>query len=194
VQHFVAGTAWTGLNCVYYVLFTAGMAAAWLVCRAEAWPSRAVRTLPWLVAALAAGFCVVMHHIGSAWVPRHEPEFELLTGLVAFPAVLASVTVPAVRRTLSQPRLVRLGEFSYSLYLIHMPLLQLLIFDLAKPVFLIWGGLAGFAMTLVLIVPTILWLAERFASVYERPFTQLRSRLAPARRQAASHSSYPGPP
>jgi peptidoglycan/LPS O-acetylase OafA/YrhL len=74
---------------------------------------------------------------------------------------------------LGTPRLVALGGFSYSLYLIHHPLLQVL--HLARPPGL--DGVFGQSLYLFVIgVPVILWLSYRFSLVFEHGFFDMVGR------------------
>jgi peptidoglycan/LPS O-acetylase OafA/YrhL len=73
----------------------------------------------------------------------------------------------AVVRFLNYHPLRRIGAFSYSIYLIHWPILQLLVGATARVTDSHWivGGVAVFVY-----VPLTLWLAFLFHVRVERPF------------------------
>jgi peptidoglycan/LPS O-acetylase OafA/YrhL len=74
---------------------------------------------------------------------------------------------PAILRMLEMPALVRLGTFSYSLYLIHDPLL-----GLGHALLQTFGvsPVKSFALLLCIGVPLIIFVSYLFHCVFERPF------------------------
>jgi peptidoglycan/LPS O-acetylase OafA/YrhL len=97
--------------------------------------------------------------------------------------LLVAVTTGRPRRLvrLLDARPVRgLGRFSYSLYLIHLPIVVVISrvlarYDVVPP------GLPTFGATLLLAVPAALVLARLFAAVFELPFQRHRGWPIPHR-------------
>jgi len=177
VQLNVYGTPWNGLNCAYYFLFTAGMAAAWIVQNRPNWSAREIKIIGWTPVAAFLCLCVFLHFAGLKWAHGHFDQFQFLTVLIGFPLLLAVAVVPKWRQPLSHPHLVTLGGFSYSLYLLHMPLLKLLIVDFIS----LWvhplGIVGAYTLTLVTAIPVILCISYRFSLIFEQPFVNARHRI-----------------
>ena len=79
----------------------------------------------------------------------------------------------AVRRAAGHPPAARLGSFSYSLYLVHAPIVvatyHLIVADR------LGHGVAAFAVTLGISVPLSIAFAWGFATIFEIPFQRHRS-------------------
>lgn len=96
-------------------------------------------------------------------------------------SVASGRPAPLVRLLDSRP-IRGLGHFSYSLYLIHAPIVVALSTLVVSPA--AGHGLTAFLLTTVLAVPLSLLVARLFAAVFELPF--LRHRSWQALRAAAS--------
>jgi peptidoglycan/LPS O-acetylase OafA/YrhL len=111
---------------------------------------------------------------GSPWMAGHFFWVDLLFGVaVAAGLLLASTTTGAWReRTLGSAPAVALGAFSYSLYLMHAPVLDLV----HKYVIAPSGttGVGAFALELAVALPAILVACYAFHRVFERPFLERR--------------------
>ncbi|GAA3575473.1 hypothetical protein GCM10022419_065770 [Nonomuraea rosea] len=156
----------------FAVLFAVGAVCAGIV-RAE---ERQVR-LPWHWFAAAAAVPVLLLIVlaGSEWVVANFFWVDLAIGPAAgllLTAVATGRPVPLVRLLDTRP-LRRLGSFSYSLYLIHAPLVVMLNRLVVAP--LVPPGMSMFLLTLVLAVPVCVGAAWLFASVFELPFQRHRS-------------------
>lgn len=79
----------------------------------------------------------------------------------------------AVRGLLASRPLTRLGLFSYSTYLVHVPIMFTLWLYVVRPLGL--APLSSFGLLLVLAVPAVLLLSRLFFQVFERPFLRSRS-------------------
>lgn len=156
----------------YLQMFAVGMFAAALAVQDR-------KLLPnWvLVSIVLAGLTVVRFGSGNGLI--HD-----LATAVAFFAILQLALDPAgrVASVLSAPWLVRIGLFSYSIYLVHAPLLHLSWFALRQL------GLSddlNFLVLAVFCLPLILAVAYGFHCLFERPFMRLKpepigaSELAP---------------
>jgi peptidoglycan/LPS O-acetylase OafA/YrhL len=146
----------------YLEIFAAGMMAATITARRH-------RVAPsWLLGSVAiAGFAVV--RFGSGAGIAHD----LATAAAAFSVLLlAADPASATCRFLSTPALVRIGIFSYSLYLVHAPLLHLMWLASTRV------GLAPdltFALLVLVGMPLIVALSYGFHVCFERPFMRKKA-------------------
>lgn len=106
----------------------------------------------------------------------HQLPRDLLFGL-AFAAVLASVDAwPRLKAWLEHPWLASIGESAYSLYLVHVLVIQTITKSLP-----FWRGPATFGSSLGLILVSVgasLVAARAFYIPFERPFFRRRHRIA----------------
>jgi len=147
-------------------------------------------------AAVVVAVCVVA---GRDGVLTHLGPVDLAVGVAAACAIVASCRDDGrLRRALGWRPLVFVGAFSYSLYLVHAPLLQLLWqYDLAS----LGLGPSGTFVLLVLVgVPLVVGASYLFFLAFERPFLspQHRARVGaavairPRRRERAVPMLEPG--
>ncbi|MFF8727115.1 acyltransferase family protein [Streptomyces sp. NPDC015171] len=153
-------------------VFVAGAIGAGVVVA----PDR-VRRLPWgWLAVLAAAPVMALGVIhGSVWTVRHYFWIDLAIA-PAMTMLLASVATgrPAILVKLLTARPVRgLGDFSYSLYLIHLPIV-LAVMRRAAP-HVVPAGLPTFWFTLALALPVSVLGAWLFSRIFEMPFKRDRS-------------------
>lgn len=153
----------------YLMIFAAGMLAA----------SMTVRRVPlpfpkWVSGLLVAG-CLIMVRLGSGNGLVHD-----LATTVAFFIVLILAADPAsvTARYLSAPWLVKVGIFSYSIYLVHAPFVHLswLLLD-----HLGLSHEAQFAALSLVAMPIIVGISYVFHRYFERPYM----RVAPSERRPA---------
>jgi peptidoglycan/LPS O-acetylase OafA/YrhL len=161
-----------GLTLHLAPLFAAGVVAAGVLVARDR-----VRRLPWQwLAALAAAPVVILIVVqGSVWTVRHYFWIDLALG-PAMAMLLAAVATGRPRllvRLLDTRPLNSLGSFSYSLYLVHLPIIMVISRRIAAP--LVGRGEQAFWITLVLGVPISLVAAWVFASIFELPFQRHRS-------------------
>jgi peptidoglycan/LPS O-acetylase OafA/YrhL len=144
----------------YLEIFVMGMAAAALAIQGR-------NLFPkWVLGSIALlGLAIVRLGTGNGLV--HD-----LATATAFFAVLQLALDPAgiVARALSSPWLVRIGVFSYSIYLVHAPLIHLSWFTL-RPLGL--GDDLNFVVLAVVCLPLIVIGSYYFHRVFERPFMRL---------------------
>ena len=101
---------------------------------------------------------------------------NLATTVAAFCVLLLATDADGrVSRVLSTPRLVQLGVFSYSIYLVHAPLLHLSWLALA-PLHL--SADLTFVVLLAVALPAIVVASYGIHCLFERPF--MRTKPAPA--------------
>ncbi|MBE1489420.1 acyltransferase family protein [Plantactinospora soyae] len=157
----------TGYTLELAPLFTLGVLAAGVVA-APGW----IRRLPWpgLAALAAAPVLLLVAGQGSVWTVRHYYWVDLAAG-PAIALLLAAVATrrPALLVRLLDSRPLRaLGGFSFSLYLIHLPIVALVGRRLVAPY--VVPGLPAFWATLVVTVPICLIAARVLAALVETPF------------------------
>jgi peptidoglycan/LPS O-acetylase OafA/YrhL len=168
---------------VHYIgLFTLGMIAASLALSRDGVLSRVRETVPWqLVTAFLAGTVatLVARGWGAHLATPHAVLLDVLVGLTALSLLVQLAARPrsALHRLLSLRPLTRIGAFSYSLYLVHAPLQQLLWQYALRPLGL--GEDATFWLLALVGTPLILGCAYLFFLVLERPFLRTR-RVEPA--------------
>src|SRR5581483_9138104 len=146
----------------FAVLFALGLVGAGIVRAGDR-----VRRLPWqwLAALAAAPVLVLMVVRGSAWTVANYFWVYLAFG----PATVLLLVAVATRRPKPFVRLLdtrpvrRLGSFSYSLYLVHAPLVVVVSRKLVGP----WlgSGLPAFWATVGIAVPVSVLFAWCFATV-----------------------------
>ena len=154
------------------VLFTLGVIAASAVGPGRRLAERA----PWAVLVPAAALPPVVLSLvqGRAWSVSHYFWVDLLVG-PAVAMVLAALSVGGLRRSvrvLDIRPLRRLGSFSYSLYLVHAPIVAAMDVAVGDR---IGEGLPRLLALLVAAVPLTLLLSWLFAQVFELPFQRHRS-------------------
>jgi len=171
----------------FLALFSIGMLAA-AILETDLTHMRRVREWKhWPAAAFAAalGIVAVCAVAGRGVVFAHLPLMDLAVGTAAAFAILACRREDLrLARMLAWRPLVFLGGFSYSLYLIHAPLLQLVWqYELAP---LELGASTTFLLLALVGVPLILGASYLFFLAFERPFLskahQARLGLRPSAR------------
>jgi peptidoglycan/LPS O-acetylase OafA/YrhL len=153
-------------------LFAIGLLAAGIIRAGDR-----VRRLPlgWLSGIAVLPVLVLILAKGSAWTVANF----FWVDLAAAPAIALLLAAVATERPkplvwLLDTRPVRsLGKFSYSLYLVHAPIVLVVAVKVAQP----WlgTGLDAFWLTLAIAVPVSLVFARLFAAVFEIPFQRYRS-------------------
>ncbi len=153
-------------------VFVAGMAGAGIVVAADR-----IQRLPWhwFAAAAALPVLVLVAAKGSVWTVNHYFWVDLAVA-PAMTMLLASVATGRPRLLiwlLSTRSIHGLGNISYSLYLIHLPIVMIVIRRIA-PHF-VSPGLPTFWFTLMVTLPVSVLGAWVFAQVFELPFKRNRS-------------------
>ncbi|MFF3447449.1 acyltransferase family protein [Streptomyces sp. NPDC002667] len=153
-------------------VFVAGLVGAGIVAA-----SPRIRRLPWHWLAALATVPVLAIGIakGSVWTVNHYFWMDLAVA-PAMTMLIAAVTTgkPAILTRILTTRPIRgLGDFSYSLYLIHLPIVMVVIRRIA-PHF-VSAGLPTFWFTLALAVPVSILGSWLFAQIFELPFKRSRS-------------------
>ncbi len=156
-------------------LFAVGVLAAGIVGASEA-----RRSWPWAGMALAAAAPVLalIAWQGSVWTLDHLFWVDLMLGpaVACLLAGLATGHPAPLLRLLDARPLRSLGSSSYSLYLTHGPIVVVVYEELVAG--RVRQGVPAFIVSLVLVVPVTIVFARMFASIFEVPFRQQRSRRA----------------
>ena len=165
-------------------LFAMGMTAAGINFPRE--PQRSARRHPWGVTASVL-FALLVGVLAAYGPPVQELWVtDVLTGAAAsallvyctlFRSLQGPRPAPPVLRFLESGALVRLGAFSYSLYLVHGPMLAILIL-------LLHGRVSGNSLLLLMVgmgLPLTLGASYLFYLCFERPFLNKRSAAARAK-------------
>ena len=153
-------------------LFAIGIMAAGIV-----GASRARRSWPWGWFALAAAapvFAVIWWR-GSAWTLGHLFWVDLAFGpaIALLLAALATGRPKPLLRVLDSRPLRSLGMSSYSLYLIHGPVVIVVYEKFVAERFR--HGVPAFLLTAALVLPITIALSKLFAAAFERPFLRRRT-------------------
>jgi len=153
-------------------LFAIGIMAAGIV-----GASRARRSWPWGWFALAAAVPVfaVIWWRGSVWTLGHLFWVDLAFGpaIALLLAALATGRPKPLLRVLDSRPLRSLGMSSYSLYLIHGPVVIVVYEKFVAERFR--HGVPAFLLTAALVVPITIALSKLFAAAFERPFLRRRT-------------------
>jgi peptidoglycan/LPS O-acetylase OafA/YrhL len=158
-------------------LFAIGILAAGIVTA-----SRARRAWPWgwlALAALAPAIAIIWWQ-GSVWTLDHLYWVDLTLGpaIACLLAALATGHAAPLLRLLDSKPLRNLGLSSYSVYLLHAPIVAVVYEEFVAKRF--HTGALAFLVTAALAVPLTIVLARMFAAVFEIPFLSERVRPSPA--------------
>jgi peptidoglycan/LPS O-acetylase OafA/YrhL len=159
-------------------LFALGLAGAGVIVARER-----IRRLPWpwLAALAAVPVLAVVIGAGTVWTVRHYfwIDLALAPALVMLLVAVSTGQPAALVRLLDTGPVKGLGRFSYSLYLVHLPIVVAVSRTLTGHG-LVPRGLPLFLVTLVVAVPLSLGFARLFAAVFEIPFQRHRGWPYPA--------------
>jgi peptidoglycan/LPS O-acetylase OafA/YrhL len=193
----------TGIMPQYVALFALGMLGAALAFAPGHRYAALRRFVPWAMLAfvLLAAVAICCALIGEQYFQVWQiGGLDLLVGLATL-ALLVAAGLPGrnpINAVLGWGPLAFVGTFSYSLYLIHMPLVQIVQQYALDPLHL--DDLTTLGL-LLLCVPLIVGVAYLFSLVCERPFLNSRTDAAQAHagRRVSSQARLPilvryGPP
>ena len=165
----------------FAVLFAMGIVAAGVV-RISRRRRRARLSLGWRSVIAAVPVLIGIAVQGSVWTLDHLFWIDIALGpaVALFIAAVASGGPARVVAFLESRPLKSLGSFSYSLYLIHAPIVVAWYVLVIQPAF--GHGTDAFLVALLTGVPFALIVARLFAALFELPFT--RNKSWPALRSA----------
>jgi peptidoglycan/LPS O-acetylase OafA/YrhL len=172
-------------------LFAVGILAAGIV---SAGPAR--RSWPWAWLALGAAVPVLatVWWEGSVWTLDHLFWVDLGLGpaIACLLAALATGRPAPLLRALDTRPMRTLGSFSYSLYLIHAPIVAIVCERIVAG--RVPQGVPAFLVSLALVLPLTIAFAWLFAAVFEAPFRQRRGASTPAPAPAPAPAVAPARP
>jgi peptidoglycan/LPS O-acetylase OafA/YrhL len=152
-------------------LFALGIAAAGAVGASKA---RGGRRWAWLALVAAAPVLLTIAFRGSVWTLTHLLWVDLALGpAIACLLVALAVGRPApLVRVLDSWPIRRLGLSSYSLYLLHEPIVIVVYRRIVLPRY--HHGATAFVIAAALVLPATIVLAQVFAAIFESPFLRQR--------------------
>ena len=158
----------------FLALFALGVLAAYATLPVAPYASR---RMPWMVtgSVVATVTMLVLWRVPTAALEANFFWVDLLAGaaVAALLAGLARHPEGMGVRLLGSKVPRWLGQSSYSLYLIHAPILEVVLFGIVLPMGL--SGSARFAMLLVIVLPAALAGSRLFWRFFELPFIEHRS-------------------
>jgi len=154
--------------------FGIGMLAAWQLARGD--------FKPWKITKLAAfGFVCLLATVGGMKTAPFTVFNDLLWSIAYYCLLAAAVGgAPWLGRILSVKPMTWIGERSYSVYLIHLPLLVLV----APPLQSRLSGIPLFVALMAVMIPVSLSASAVWYWFFERPFLSGAPAWWPARRPA----------
>jgi peptidoglycan/LPS O-acetylase OafA/YrhL len=168
----------SGLNLYFVWLFVMGMLAAYSTTGRDPllnWMRRHAPLMMIIGFVLLAGVTLILGVEGGYFAMRYGRYFDIFLGAAAFLLLVGTSNGNGVLRTmLSWKPLVTVGTFSYSLYLLHAPFVQLAwqygasrmpISDETRFALLVFAG-----------IPLIMLISYGFFLLFERPFLNPSSR------------------
>lgn len=162
----------------YLGLFTMGAIGARLCILRQ---SKINPRFAWISSALLILIILASFKKGALWIGSHFYLFDLLVGAATALLLCTAYTDSekqenAFTRFVSWKPLVTVGKFSYSLYLIHAPMLHFINIAIVRAFHM--TEMQGL-ITLLLSIPIIVFIAYGFFYAFEAPFISRRAVAAP---------------
>ncbi len=181
----------TGILPQYLWLFTLGMLAADISFSGRKQAADLRGRLPW--GWMTAGAFAVLV-IATSRIPLDfygHPKLDFCVGLFAFCFLVAASREGLLKTALSWKPLVAVGSFGYSLYLIHLPMVEMVWKYLVHPLHL--GASSSLALHWLLGIPLIIAVAYGFHLAFERPFMSNPGKPAPKTERQAEVAAVESP-
>jgi peptidoglycan/LPS O-acetylase OafA/YrhL len=151
--------------------FTIGVVAAG-VARNERW-----QRVPflWLAVAAAVPPLTLIAVMGSTWTVEHYfwVDLAVLPAIALLLAAIGAGRAPRVSRAVDVAPIRSLGGFSYSLYLIHAPIVVAIAALVVRP--RVGTGVSALLLMLAVALPIALVAARLFAALFDLPFQRHKS-------------------
>ena len=169
-------------------LFAVGIVAAGIV---SASPARRSWPWGWIALGAAAPVLLTIWWQGSVWTIGHLFWVDLALGpaIACLLAALATGRPAPLLRALDARPMRSLGSFSYSLYLIHAPIVAIVCQRIVAG--RVPQGVPAFLVSLALVLPLTIAFAWGFAAVFETPFRRPRRVSGAIRPQHARAQGVP---
>ena len=133
----------------------------------------------WITVVLAVAGVAACAALGSErvlGVDLYWSDLAVGTAAACLLAALSGAGTSATKRFLQHRTLVGTGHFSYSIYLVHAPILAVGWLYVVHP--LHWSRNASFVMMIVTVVPVAIAASYGFYLLIERPFMNRRAAVA----------------
>lgn len=169
-----------GLTAHYLALFTLGMVGSVITFSDTPVMSRYRRSIPWKIISLALFALLILSTQLPGVFTKYLTYVDLLVGLFTTALIVAMAGDHRnwLYRILNWNPLVFVGTFSYSLYLLHMPLLQILWQYVLAPLHV--PNLAKLFLLCLIGGPSVIFVCYLFFVAFERPFISRRRNAIPA--------------
>jgi peptidoglycan/LPS O-acetylase OafA/YrhL len=160
-----------GFHADYIGLFTLGGLGA-TVAFSNLYPFEQVRKLPWSSITLATTVSIAVLSRTKLWHPLMPTFIDYVVGIWAMSLMILGAQVRSAwfHRLLNYKPLVAIGLFSYSIYLIHGPVLQV-VWQYWLPSFHT-QPVALLMMMVIIGLPVVVAVSYLFFLLCERPFLQ----------------------
>ena len=162
----------------FAALFIFGMIAAGATARQQPREGEPATRVPWgwitvglFVASVAA--CALLGSERVLGVDLYWSDLAVGTTAACLLAALSGPGTSAAKRLLQHRTIVGTGHFSYSIYLVHAPILAVGWLYVVEP--LHWSRNASFVLMLVSVVPVAIAASYGFYRLVERPFMNRRA-------------------
>ena len=158
----------------YLPLFAVGMAAAWFYARKDRTPAfyKFIQTYTGLGLIAALLLVVAIMPSNPHLLERFDYRRLLPGGLTAFFLLVLATSNPRAQRILSWKPLRKVGLFSYSLYLIHLPLIDYCYLMTRQ---YHWSEWTQFCFYQLIVAPTLVLIGYGFYTVFEKPFLRRKT-------------------
>ncbi len=160
----------------FFFLFSVGMLTAEIVFSDTEWNRQLRKNIPWtLLSAILYILAIPAYGIkqihGIGWILS-----DLIAGLAVMSLLIAILSFKnhPLNSLLTWQPLVKLGCFSYSIYLLHMPLMQVFIQYISHPLHL--SPLIEMTFIIMVGVPLIISISYLFFLLFEKPFLSQRAK------------------
>jgi peptidoglycan/LPS O-acetylase OafA/YrhL len=167
----------------YLGIFTLGMFAAAVSYGESPWPWNNASLTRILAAAATLVMVALCYYWGGADTPALASEMLAGATLTLWLIVWGRSTASISKSILQWGPLYLVGTFSYSLYLLHAPLIQIVWLTVIHPLHL--TGLYGLFVLLAIALPVCIATSWAFFLVFERPFMSSHQRRAVVEAEAA---------
>jgi peptidoglycan/LPS O-acetylase OafA/YrhL len=192
VVNFVPGAGKT--YCWFAILFVFGMMAAHFSYRPSLTIGPKAKTGIFLsVIGALATIAIVTFNLNQGKTAADTPiliSSDIAFGLSTATFLYAATVAPGswIEKIFSTKWMVKIGIFSYSLYLLHHPILQ--IFYVNKPSFIL-GSEMTMVYLLLVALPVIVAVSWLFSLAFERPFVKSRLPMGVAAEAAVASIALP---
>lgn len=168
IHFLIHRTPYAGATPEYLSLFCMGMLAA---------KPPKVKDMPWGLLAVACALIVIAicHRMAVGFAMLRYPYLDAIVGFGTACLLIRTSETGAARSVLEWKPLVRIGAFSYSLYLIHAPIIQI-VWQLVPA--LHERSAAAFGLLAAISIVPILGASYLFFLAFERPFMSKKQRSA----------------